>query len=109
MQLTSLLTVCVAALASTAAAMPRIAGPYHGVRVPVHVPHNATSSAHNATTTSTRGKKPLSTGLSHSKNSTGSHGSHSSNVANEVSHCHELCSLEAQTCTIAVPEEDAFW
>jgi hypothetical protein len=34
--------------------------------------------------------------------------SHGINHVN-VNHCHELCSLEAQTCNLAVPDDDAFW
>jgi hypothetical protein len=26
-----------------------------------------------------------------------------------VNRCHELCSLEAQTCTLAVPDDDNYW
>ncbi|KAJ5516612.1 hypothetical protein N7527_008172 [Penicillium freii] len=94
MQLTTLFTVCVAAMTSTAAAMPHLSGAYHGVRISVRVPTNATSS-HNATTTGTRGKAPLSTGSSHT------------NRVN-VNRCHELCSLQSQTCSIAVPDDDKF-
>ncbi|KAJ5561583.1 hypothetical protein N7535_003956 [Penicillium sp. DV-2018c] len=101
MHLTSLLTVGIAALASTAAAMPRLSGAYHGGRIPVRVPGNATA-AHNATTTGTRGRAPLSTGSA--KNSTRSHGINHVNV----NHCHELCSLQSQTCSLAVPDDDAF-
>ncbi|KAJ6167680.1 hypothetical protein N7497_000523 [Penicillium chrysogenum] len=56
MQLTTLFTVCVAALTSTAAAMPHLSGAYHGARIAVRVPGNATS--HNATATGTRAKLP---------------------------------------------------
>ncbi|KAJ5135331.1 uncharacterized protein N7515_004609 [Penicillium bovifimosum] len=101
MHLTSLLAIGIAALGSTAAAMPRLSGPYHGHRIPVHVPTNATT-AHNATTTGTRGRAPLSTGLA--KNSTRNHGMNHVNV----NHCHELCSLQSQTCSLAVPDDDAF-
>ncbi|KAJ5485771.1 hypothetical protein N7530_000071 [Penicillium desertorum] len=93
MQLTTLLTVCVAALTSTAAAIPHLSGAYHGARIAVRVPGNATS--HNATATGTRGKAPLSTGSSHK------------NRVN-VNRCHELCSLQSQACSIAVPDDDKF-
>ncbi|KAF4769935.1 hypothetical protein HAV15_011367 [Penicillium sp. str.  len=85
MQLTTLFAVCVAALTSTAAAMPHLSGP---TTVPA-------SLSHNATTTGTRGKAPLSTGSSHM------------NRVN-VNRCHELCSLQSQTCSIAVPDDDKF-
>lgn len=91
MQLTTLFTVCVAALASTAAAMPHLSGAYHGARIAVRVPGNATS--HNATAT---GKAPLSTGSSHKDRV-------------NVNRCHELCSLQSQACSIAVPDDDKFW
>ncbi|KAJ6091356.1 hypothetical protein N7467_003325 [Penicillium canescens] len=101
MHFTTLLTITAAAFASTAAAIPRLSGPYHGVRIPIHVPTNATG-AHNATRTGTgtRGRVPLSTASA--KNAT-----HGINHVN-VNHCHELCSLEAQTCNLAVPDDDAF-
>ncbi|CAI7628111.1 unnamed protein product [Penicillium glandicola] len=94
MQLTTLFTVCIAALTSTAAAMPHLSGAYHGARLSVHVPTNATSS-HNATTTGKHGKAPLSTGSSHT------------NRVN-ADRCHELCSLQSQTCSIAVPDDEEF-
>ncbi|KAJ5188415.1 hypothetical protein N7491_004740 [Penicillium cf. griseofulvum] len=94
MQLTTLFTVCVAALSSTAVAMPRLSGAYHGARISVHVPGNETS-AHNATTTGTRGKAPLSTGTAHGGRV-------------NVNRCHELCSLQSQTCSLAVPDDDKF-
>ncbi|OQE41411.1 hypothetical protein PENCOP_c005G04816 [Penicillium coprophilum] len=94
MKLTALFTVYVAALTSTAAAMPRLSGAYHGARLSVRVPTNETSS-HNATTTGTQGKAPLSTGTAHG-----------SRV--NVNRCHELCSLQSQTCSIAVPDDDKF-
>jgi hypothetical protein len=109
MQLKPLLTICVAALTGTASAIPHVAGPYHGAHIPIHVPTNATSS-HNATTTGTRGKAPLSTGSA--RNGTArTHAPmihHGINHVN-VNHCHELCSLEAQTCSLAVPDDDEFW
>ncbi|KAJ5082516.1 hypothetical protein N7532_011559 [Penicillium argentinense] len=123
MQITNLLGLCLLAMTASAAAMPRFAGPYHGERISVHVPTNATTP-HNATTTGIRGKAPLSTGLSKAKNGTGrnqpAHASHSpqkadiplnSNIPNHIkhiNHCHELCSLESQTCTIAMPDEDEY-
>lgn len=119
MQLTNLLGLCLLGLASTAAAMPRFTGPYHGDRIAVHVPTNSTG-AHNATTTGTRGKTPLSTGSPKPKNGTDSRHAHAPNkhVPNEhhvpnhvkhINHCNELCSLESQTCTIAMPEDDKYW
>ncbi|KAJ5985820.1 hypothetical protein N7499_007888 [Penicillium canescens] len=114
MHFTTLLTITAAAFASTAAAIPRLSGPYHGVRIPIHVPTNATG-AHNATRTGTgtRGRVPLSTASA--KNATHARApahtrpaSHGINHVN-VNHCHELCSLEAQTCNLAVPDDDAFW
>ncbi|KAJ5771256.1 uncharacterized protein N7511_003307 [Penicillium nucicola] len=93
------------ALASSVAAMPRLSGPYHGARIQIHVPTNATS-AQNATTTGTRGRVPLSTAPA--KNATHARRpSHGINRVN-VNHCHELCSLEAQTCSLAVPDDDEF-
>ncbi|KAJ5493969.1 hypothetical protein N7463_010056 [Penicillium fimorum] len=94
MQLIALFIICIATLTSTAIAMPHVSGAYHGARLSVRVPTNATSS-HNATTTGTRGKAPLSTGTVH--------GNHIN-----VNHCHELCSLQSQTCSIAVPDDDKF-
>lgn len=95
--------------------MPRFAGPYHGDRISVHVPVNGTGS-HSATATGTRGKTPLATGQSQLKNGSGGRDSqHVPNVAHvpnhvkHINHCHELCSLESQACTIAVPEDDKFW
>ncbi|KAJ5588552.1 hypothetical protein N7537_011230 [Penicillium hordei] len=41
MQLTTLFTVCMANLTSTAAAMPRLSGAYHGARIFIRVPANA--------------------------------------------------------------------
>lgn len=112
MQLTNLLGLCLIGLASTAAAMPRFAGPYHGQRISVRVPTNSTG-AHNATTTGTRGKAPLATGLSTHKNRTNSlHGPNNQHVPNHIkhiNHCNELCSLESQTCSIAMPQEDKYW
>ncbi|KAJ5161543.1 hypothetical protein N7492_006935 [Penicillium capsulatum] len=114
MHVTSIVGLCVAALASTAAAVPRFAGPYHGDRISIHVPANGTAS-HSATASGTRGKMPLATGLSKPKNQTTGGKHHGPNLAHvpnhvkHINHCHELCSLEAQTCTIAVPEDDKFW
>lgn len=116
MQLTNLLGLSLLGLASTAAAMPRFAGAYHGDRISVHVPTNSTA-AHNATTTGTR-KTPLATGLS--KHLNGTDGRHASNMhvpnnhhvpnhVKHINHCNELCSLESQTCTIAMPEDDKYW
>ncbi|KAJ5682411.1 hypothetical protein N7462_005576 [Penicillium macrosclerotiorum] len=110
MQLTNLLGLCLAALATSAAAMPRIAGPYRGDRIAVHVPTNSTG-AHNATTTGTHAKKPLTTGSAHSNGTSGRHFGHVHHVPNHIkhiNHCQELCSLESQTCTIAVPDDDKF-
>lgn len=123
MQLTNLLGVCLLAMTANAAVMPRFAGPYHGDRIAVHVPSNATAP-HNATTTGTKGKVPLTTGLSHAKNGPGvkePQPEHSAQKANiplnsnipnhikHINHCNELCSLESQTCTIAMPDEDVYW
>ncbi|KAJ5937935.1 hypothetical protein N7454_004277 [Penicillium verhagenii] len=112
MHIQSLVSVCLVALAGTAAALPRLAGPYVGHRIAVPVPTNATI-AHNATTTGTRNKAPLTTGLSIPKNKTNNiHVSHGLNSIDKPTkgsnHCNELCSLEAQTCTIAVPEDDQY-
>jgi hypothetical protein len=76
MQLTNLLGLCVIALAGSAAAMPHLTGPYHGERIAVRVPTNSTN-AHNATTTGTRAKLPLTTGMAKAKNGTNSLVSHS--------------------------------
>lgn len=117
MQLTNLLGLCLLGLASTAAAMPRFSGPYHGTRIAVHVPANSTG-VNNATTTGTRGKTPLSTGSPSNKNGTDSQHAPSKHVPNthhvpnhikQINHCNELCSLGAQTCTIAMPEYDKYW
>lgn len=112
MQITRVFGACLFALASTTAAMPHLAGPYHGQHVGVHVPTNSTG-VHNATTTGTRGKAPLATGVSHSKNDPLEHPSHGLNSVDKATqgrnHCNELCSLEAQTCTIAVPEDGKYW
>ncbi|KAJ5826918.1 hypothetical protein N7447_003681 [Penicillium robsamsonii] len=94
MHLTALFTVCIATLTSTAAAMLHFSGAYHGARLSVRVPTNATSP-HNATTTSARGNAPLSTGTAHG------------NRVN-VNRCHELCSLQSQTCSIVVPDDNKF-
>ena len=106
MQLTTFFYIT--ALANTALAMPHIAGPYHGAHIPYRISTNSTS-AQNATTTSTGAKAPLTTGLA--KNGTKSHAPivhHAMDHVN-VNHCHELCSLESQTCSIAVPDDDKFW
>ena len=112
MQLTNFLGLCMVALAGSAAAMPHLAGPYHGSRISVHVPTNSTG-AHNATTTGTHGKAPLTTGLSKAKNETNSrhvpHVKHVPNHVKHINHCNELCSLEAQTCNIAMPDDDKYW
>lgn len=123
MQLTNVLGFCLLAMTANAAVLPRFAGPYHGARISVHVPSNATAP-HNATTTGTKGKAPISTGVSNVKNGKGikmPHSSHgpqkaniplNSNIPNHIkhiNHCHELCSLESQTCTIAMPDEDEYW
>ncbi|KAJ5204507.1 uncharacterized protein N7498_005386 [Penicillium cinerascens] len=111
MQLTNFLGLCVVALASYAAAMPHLAGPYHGSRISVQVPTNSTF-AHNATTTGTHVKKPLTTGLSKANNQTTiRHVSlikHVPNHVKHINHCNELCSLMAQTCSIAMPEDDEY-
>ncbi|KAJ5806567.1 uncharacterized protein N7503_004169 [Penicillium pulvis] len=111
MHIQSLIGVCLVALASTAAAMPRLAGPYTGHRLAVPIPTNSTS-AHNATTTGTRGRVPLATGLSTPRNHTASRIAHGMNSVDKPTkgsnHCNELCSLEAQTCTIATPEDDKY-
>ena len=111
MHLTSVLGACLAALSSTSVAMPHMAGPYHGNRIAISVPTNITG-AYNATTTGTRGKLPLSTGLPRPLNETGRQMTHRVETGAEVppfNHCYELCSLESQTCTIAVPNDDKFW
>ncbi|KAJ5359091.1 uncharacterized protein N7496_011504 [Penicillium cataractarum] len=112
MQLTSILGLCLVGLASSAAAMPRLAGPYHGKPLAVHVPVNVTT-AHKATTTGTPVTKPLTTGTASKSN--GTHHSPkiqgSANLPNHIkliNHCSELCSLEAQTCNVAVPDDDKF-
>ncbi|KAJ5664183.1 hypothetical protein N7507_004914 [Penicillium longicatenatum] len=132
MHIQSLVGVCLVALASTATAFPRLAGPYNGHRLAVNIPTNATSAhnatttgtrahnatttgtrAHNATTTGTRSKLPLTTGLPIPKNNTANRISHGLNSIDKPTkgsnHCNELCSLEAQTCTIATPEDDKYW
>jgi hypothetical protein len=122
MHIQSLVGVCLVALASTATALPRLAGPYNGHRLAVNIPTNATSAhnatttgtrAHNATTTGTRSKLPLTTGLPTPKNNTANRISHGLNSIDKPTkgsnHCNELCSLEAQTCTIATPEDDKYW
>lgn len=114
MQLTNLVGLCVLALSSAAAAMPHMGGAYHGDRISVHVPVNTTTGAHNATTTGTKGRLPLTTGLSKAKsNATDSRQGptvhHVPNHVKHINHCNELCSLESQTCTIAMPEDDKFW
>ncbi|KAJ5332414.1 hypothetical protein MYU51_019263 [Penicillium brevicompactum] len=106
MQLTTVV-IYAAALASTALAMPHLAGPYHGTHIPYRLPTNATT-AQNATTTGTGAKAPLTTGSA--KNATTNHGPvvhHAMNHVN-VNHCHELCSLQSQTCSLAVPDDDKF-
>ncbi|KAJ6109387.1 hypothetical protein N7486_001622 [Penicillium sp. IBT 16267x] len=111
MHIQSLIGVCLVALASTATAMPRLAGPYNGQRIAITIPTNSTRAL-NATTTGTRGKVPLTTGLSTPKNITASRISHGLNSIDNPTKgsntCNELCSLEAQTCTIATPEDDKF-
>ncbi|OQD78444.1 hypothetical protein PENDEC_c001G05565 [Penicillium decumbens] len=116
MQLTNLLGLCVVALAGSATAMPHLAAPYHGDHIPVRVPTNSTG-AHNATTTGTRGKAPLTTGLSKAKNGTDGRNPHATHIpevkhipnhVKHIDHCNELCSLESQTCTIAMPEDDKY-
>ncbi|KAJ5883589.1 uncharacterized protein N7473_010475 [Penicillium subrubescens] len=107
MQLTSILGLCLVGLATSAAAMPRIAGPYHGKPLAVHVPVNLTTTANKASTTGSLVKKPLTTGAHHSPQM-----QNSPNLPNHIkhiNHCTELCSLEAQTCNIAVPDDDKFW
>ncbi|KAJ6120662.1 hypothetical protein N7523_004942 [Penicillium sp. IBT 18751x] len=120
MQLTNLVGLCVVALAGSAAAMPYLSGPYHGARIAVQVPTNATSP-HNATTTGTVGRTPLTTGLANIKNGTitdsrqrvhsknASKVKHVPNHTKHINHCNELCSLQSQTCTIAMPEDDKYW
>lgn len=112
MHLTGIFGVCLAVLAGTTAAMPYVAGPYHGHRIAVQVPTNSTG-AHNATSTGTRGSAPLSTGIVSSKNGMKHRPSHGLNSVQKegkgADHCNELCSLEAQTCNIATPDDDKFW
>ncbi|KAJ5166951.1 uncharacterized protein N7482_005732 [Penicillium canariense] len=115
MQLTSILGLCLVGLASSAAAMPKLMGPYRRHPNAVLIPINSTG-VYNATTTGTPTTTPLTTGTAHKSNGTvSSHHStktkHSSKLPNHVkhiNHCNELCSLEAQTCTIAVPDDDKF-
>ncbi|KAJ5097237.1 hypothetical protein N7456_007958 [Penicillium angulare] len=113
MQIPAIFGICLVALASTTAAMPHLAGPYHGQHVAVKVPTNSTG-AHNATTTGTRGKAPLATGLSQvtTKNKKPIHVAHGLNSVDHPTqgsnHCNELCSLEAQTCTITMPDDDEY-
>ncbi|KAJ5291602.1 hypothetical protein N7478_000853 [Penicillium angulare] len=116
MQIPAIFGIYLVALASTTAAMPHLAGPYHGQNIAVKVPTNSTG-AHNATTTGTRGKAPLATGLSSvikknkNKNKTihVAHGLNSIDHPTQGSnHCNELCSLEAQTCTVTMPDEDQY-
>lgn len=107
MHLHNIFGLAVAALAGTTAAMPRLAGPYHGQRIAVSVPANATTP-HNASTTATGGKAPLTTGTL--RNSTHAvHGTKSASRVGSNDRCDDLCSLEAHTCTLAVPQDDKFW
>ncbi|KAJ5127052.1 hypothetical protein N7448_007831 [Penicillium atrosanguineum] len=129
MQLTNLVGLCVVALAGSATAMPHLSGPYHGNRIAVHVPTNSTG-AHNATTTGTLGRTPLTTGLAKSKNGTTTDSrylvhskstkhtkgtkdvpkvKHVPNHIKHINHCNELCSLQSQTCNIAMPDDDKYW
>lgn len=120
MQLTNLLGLCVVALAGSATAIPHLSGPYHGARIAVHVPTNSTGP-YNATTTGTLGKAPLTTGLAKIKNDTATESlrrvhsnnhpkvKHVPNHTKHVNHCNELCSLQSQTCTIAMPDDDKYW
>ncbi|KAJ5975807.1 hypothetical protein N7481_009514 [Penicillium waksmanii] len=124
MQLTNVVGLCLLAMTANAAVLPRFAGPYHGARISVHVPRNGTAP-NNATTTSTatKAKGALVTGVSTVKNGSSSnvpHSSHgpqnaniplNSNIPNHIkhiNHCNELCSLQSQTCTIAMPDEDEY-
>ncbi|CAI7673784.1 unnamed protein product [Penicillium manginii] len=124
MQLTNVLGLCLLAMAANAAVLPRFAGPYHGGRIAVNVPTNGTTP-HKATTTGTvtKAKGALTTGVSKVKNGSGRNKPHSShgpqkvniplnsNIPNHIkhiNHCNELCSLESQTCTIAMPDEDEY-
>ncbi|CAG8097408.1 unnamed protein product [Penicillium salamii] len=104
MQLTTL-SIYAAALISTALAMPHIAGPYHGAHIPYRLQTN-TTSAQNATTTGTGPKAPLTTGTP--KNGTHAPVVHHAMDHVNVNHCHELCSLQSQTCSLAVPDDDKF-
>ncbi|KAJ5578230.1 uncharacterized protein N7459_007194 [Penicillium hispanicum] len=114
MQMINLLGFGLAVLASTAAAMPRFAGAYHGARIHVHVPTNSTGAYHATSTgTGTRGKAILTTGVPRPQNGTHGHVQHGVKAAAKdkhvnVNHCHELCSLESQTCSLAVPDDDKF-
>lgn len=101
-------TLAVATLAGAAAAMPRFTGPYHGERIAVSVPTNATPP-HHATGTVTPGKIPLVTRVSRPKNGTTRHIVHGPARVGSDDRCHDLCSLEAHTCNLAVPEDDKFW
>lgn len=97
-----------ATLAYTTTAMPRFGGAYHGDSISIHVPSNTTS--HSPTATGTRGRVPLATGTQ--SKSAVVHGLNEDLLPNHVkkiNHCHELCSLEAQTCSLAVPTDDKFW
>lgn len=116
MQLSNFLGLCLLGLAGTAAAMPRFGSAYHGDKISVQVPANSTG-AHNATTTGTRGKTPLATGSSKKNGTESRHAPHMHtpnnhhvpNHVKHINHCDELCSLESQTCTIAMPEDDKYW
>ncbi|KAJ5729101.1 uncharacterized protein N7483_003609 [Penicillium malachiteum] len=111
MHITQIFGICLVALASTTVARPHLAGPYHGQRIAIEVPTNSTQ---NATTTGTRATAPLSTAsiLAQPKSGTRIHVSHGLNSVQKATqgsnHCNELCSLESQTCTIAVPDDDKF-
>ncbi|KAJ5950625.1 uncharacterized protein N7479_009038 [Penicillium vulpinum] len=96
MQFTTIFTVCIAALTSTIAARPHLLPhmSYHGARITLTDLTNETTS-HSATPTGTQGTAPLSTGSAH-------------NNRVHVNYCHDLCSLQSQTCSIAVPDDEKF-
>ncbi|KAJ5247478.1 hypothetical protein N7468_002461 [Penicillium chermesinum] len=113
MYLNNFSSFLVAALAGTAFAMPHFSGAYHGERIAISVPGNATKP-HNASTPATTGRVPLTSGMSRPKNGTSRHiasvhGLKGASQVNSNDRCNDLCSLEAHTCNLAVPDDDKFW
>ncbi|KAJ5902011.1 hypothetical protein N7495_002539 [Penicillium taxi] len=65
MQLNNIFAIYVAVFASTAAAVPHAAGPYHGARIAITIPPGNSTGPYNATTTGII--RPLTSGLSKPK------------------------------------------